>query len=60
MREVAPRLRKWLTTVAGMVTRAAGAVWKVPPASMLAGGAGDSDSTTGKLVVPDISETVQV
>ena len=31
-----------------------------PPAKMLAGGAGDSDSTTGKLVVPDMPDTVQV
>ena len=44
---------KWLITEAGMVTWAAGAVWKVPPASMLDGGAGDSDTTTGKLVVPE-------
>ena len=58
--EVAPWPRKWSMTEAGMVTWAAGAVWKVPPASMLAGGAGDSDTTVGKLVVPDRPDTAQV
>ena len=53
--EVAPVPMKWLMTEAGMVTWAARAVEKVPPASMVAGGAGDSDITTGKLVVPEVS-----
>ena len=57
--EVAPSPMKSLITEAGMVSWAAGAVWKVPPASMLDGGAGDSDTTAGKLVVPK-PETSQV
>ena len=36
-----------------MVTSAPRAVWKVPPASMLEGGAVVSDTTVGKLVVPN-------
>ena len=47
-------------TDAGMVTCAPKAVWKVPPASMLDGGAVVSDTTVGKLVVPDTPDTVQV
>ena len=49
--EVSPRPRKWLMTDAGMVIRDPSVVWKVPPASMLAGGAVDADTTVGKLVV---------
>ena len=36
------------------MTWAARAVENVPPSSMLEGGAGDSDTTTGKLVVPNL------
>ena len=38
-------------TEPGTVTCAASVVWKVPPASTLAGGEGDSDTNTGKPVV---------
>ena len=50
--EVAPRFRKWLMTDAGMVMWDPSVVWKVPPASMLDGGAVDAETTAGKLVVP--------
>ena len=56
--EVAPIAMKWLSTWAGMVTSAPGAVWKVPPASMLDGGAGDSDTTVWMVVDPK-PETIQ-
>ena len=58
--EVAPSPMKWLITEAGTVTWAAGAVWKVPPASMLAGGAGDSDTTTGKVARAESRRQLQV
>ncbi len=59
VREVAPWARKESMTEAGMVTSAASASWNVPPATVLAGGAGDSDSVTGKAAEPK-PETLQV